>query len=173
MTPAYKIFKTPLILLMLLGFLWTSQSGCTMVRYYKVKDVRKGFKNTQVQTDRALKRLTRDVHRHRSVISKAQNQGRNLSREPYPELKRLVAAMGKIRDNLVYKQKDIQDLRRRFERIVGPRRVRVRSDEADYPRVRKVMDELKDMHREMKALIKRYEKKREAFQKLMHRHQIR
>jgi hypothetical protein len=172
MTHVLKISKVPLILLMILGFLWTSQSACTIVRVYKVNDVRKGFKNTQVKTERALKRITRDVHRHRSIISKAQLKG-IANRKPYPELKRLVGAMGKIRDNLVYKQKDIEGLRVRFEKIVGPRRIKVQSNEADYPRVRKVMNELKNLHREMKALVKRYNTKGKAFQKLVHRHQIR
>jgi hypothetical protein len=154
---------------MLLG----SQLGCTVVRYYKVSDVRKGFKNTQAQTEKGLKHMTRDVQRHRSVITKAMTQRRNLTMKPYPEMKRLVGAMGKIRDKLVYQQQDIAKLRKRFERIVGPRRLKVQSNEADYPRVRKVMDELKILHKDMKSLVKRYKSKSSEFRQLMVQHKIR
>jgi hypothetical protein len=51
--------------------------------------------------------------------------------------------------------------------------MKVRSDEADYPRVRKVFDDLKTLHKGMKELVKRYNKKAKEFKKLVHRHQIR
>ena len=172
MSHVLKTARVPLALVIILVFLALSQTRCTVVRYYKVSDVRKGFKNTQTKTERNLKKMTRDVQRHRSVLTSARTRG-VANRTPFPELKRLVGSMGKIRDQLVYKQQDIEKLRVRFERIVGPRRIKVQSNEADYPRVRKVMDELKILHRDMKALVKRYDKKRKAFQKLIKTHKIR
>jgi len=138
--------------------------ACTMVRYYKVSEVRKTFAKSRKQVDKIIRKAGKDLKKRKAGLKKLASRGADLDGPTGRELKGMMKQMKRLRAELGEVVPRIEKLRKRLDRVVGKKK-KITQKDSRYPKVQGLIDEMKALHDQARKLVKKYQKLASKFKK--------
>jgi DNA repair exonuclease SbcCD ATPase subunit len=159
-----------LALLLTLAFTLAA-SGCTIVRYYKVNDLKKSFGGAVSTVDDGCARMNRDAAAKQALYVHLVGHAGDEAMPPYAELKKIVDEMSRLATSLEQQREAVEALRSRFEAIAKGKK-RIRSDRPEFEEVSDLVDQIEALEDQIGETVGRYNNQTEAFAALAREYRI-
>jgi len=131
-------------------------SGCTMVRYYKVSDLKAQFRKSETQAKKSVREAGKDLKLKRKKLKQlSETRGVDLKKPPYSELTGMTGKMSKELKKLKGHSARIGKLRKKMDKTVGKRK-KIATNQPVYDKVESLIEEMKRYHEQATSTLNEY-----------------